>query len=282
MKRQLHFYWFSGSGNTLRVAEAFTKRLRQLEWTVELRPLERFNPQSIEPEATLGLAFPTYFFSIPEIVLSFVRSLPRVQRTEAMMLGTHGAFSGGVVGPLKRELTAKGFRCTAARILWVPDSFFPFTTDKFNRWLLNRAQRKAECYADDFATKSVHWKRWLILSDLHGALFWSMFAARRLTRNHFSTVHVRNESCQHCGVCVRFCPVGALAVNVLEGRADAPPRPKRNCTNCLRCVAVCPTDAVRHLIGFQPYRSEKATALQSQLSESIFNDELPQADKNEN
>jgi len=273
MKRQLHLYWFSGSGNTLRVATAFAERLRQLEWTVELRPLERSAPQAIEPEVTLGLAFPTYFFSIPEIVLSFVRSLPRVEGTEAMMLGTHGAFSGGVIGPLKGELTAKGFRCTAARILWLPDSFFPFTTDKFNHWLLNRASHKAECYADDFAAKNTGWRRWLVVSDLIGTTVGSFFAARRLTRNHYTTVHVRDESCRRCGVCVRLCPVSALMECV-----DTPPKPKRNCTNCLRCVAVCPTDAMRHF-AFHPYRSEEAVVLQNRLSESIFNDEMSQGEK---
>jgi ferredoxin len=269
MKRQLHLYWFSGSGNTLRVAAAFARRLRQQEWAVELRPLERSDPQAIEPEATLGLAFPTYFFSIPEIVLSFVRSLPRVEGTEAMMLGTHGAFSGGVIGPLKGELTAKGFRCTAARILWLPDSFFPFTTDKFNRWLLNRASQKAECYADDFATNNVRWRRWLLVSDLVGTTVGSIFAARRLTRNHYSTIHVRNKCCKRCGICVRLCPVSAL-----EEQSDTLPRPKRNCTNCLRCVAVCPTDAMRHCV-FSPYRSEDATALQNRLGESIFDTAIP-------
>jgi ferredoxin len=230
--------------------------------------LERFDPQAIDPEAALGLAFPTYFFSIPEIVLSFVRSLPHTQGTEAMMLGTHGAFSGGVIGPLKRELTAKGFRCTAARILWVPDSFFPFTTDKFNRWLLRRAVRQAECYADDVAAKNVRWRRWWMISDLIGATVGSFFAARRLTRKHFATIHARKESCARCGICVRLCPVSALEVRASEGNADAPPRPKRHCTNCLRCVAVCPTDAMRHLI-FRPYRSDEATALKTVLKKGL-------------
>jgi len=104
MKRPLHLYWFSGAGNTLRAASAFAERLRQRDWNVELRPLERYDPKMIDPDAVLGFAFPTHFFAIPESVLSFVRSLPSVRGTEAMMLGTHGVFSGGVVGPLKREL----------------------------------------------------------------------------------------------------------------------------------------------------------------------------------
>jgi len=35
---------------------------------------------------------------------------------------------------------------------------------------------------------------------------------------------------------------------------------------------------MRHF-AFHPYRSEEAVALQNQLSESIFNDEMPQGEK---
>ena len=260
MKRQLHLYWFSGSGNTLRAALAFAERLRQLEWTVELLPLEHSDPQGIDPESALGLAFPTHCFSIPEIVMSFVRSLPCVEGTAAMMLGTHGAFSGGVAGPMKRELTAKGFRCIAAQILGMPDSFFPLFSDAANRRKFERGLNKAGRYAEDFAAGATRWNRWAILSDFHGAIFGGIFATRKWARDPYSTAHAQNERCQRCGVCVRCCPV-----NALEMDAGAPPRPKKKCTNCLRCVAVCPADAMRHLIGFRPYRSEEAALLKDRF-----------------
>jgi len=262
MKQKLHLYWFSGSGNTFLAASAFAERLRQLEWAVELRPLERSDPLTIDSESVLGLAFPTYFFAIPKIVLSFVRSLPRVESTAAMMLGTHGAFSGGVVGPMKRELTKKGFRCTAARILWMPDSFFPFAPDAMNRWQLKRAHDKAERYAEDFAAAATRWTRLPILSDIHAAVFGGLFASRKLLGNYHSTVHPVKKECRRCGICARYCPV-----NALEGGDGVLPRPKRNCTNCLRCVAVCPTDAMRHMIGFRPYRSEEADVLKHRFED---------------
>ena len=264
MEQQLHLYWFSGSGNTFLAASAFSERLRQLGWAVELRPLERFDPKAIDPESVLGLAFPTHCFAIPEIVLSFVRSLPQVETTAAMMLGTHGAFSGGVVGPLKRELTKKGFRCQAARILAMPDSFFPFSSDAANQRKIERAVRSAEHYADDFADGTARWTRWAILSDIHGAIFGGFFATRKWCGNYHSTIHVRKELCKRCDVCVRCCPVSAL-----EKKDDALPRPKKNCTNCLRCVAVCPTNAMRHMVGFRPYRSEEATLLQRRFDDAL-------------
>ena len=261
MAHRLHIYWFSGSGNTLRLAETFAEHLRQQNWAVELRPLEHSDPQTIDPESTLGLAFPTHCFTIPANVLAFVRSLPHVENTEAIMLGTHGGFSGGVVGPLKRKLTAKGFRCTAARIIAMPDSFFPFTSDETNRRKIEQRLNYAKNYADDFATGKASWTRWAILCDIYAALFSGLFAIRKGMPNHYySTIHAQAEQCKRCGSCVQCCPV-----NALERNADMPPKPKRNCTNCLRCVAVCPADAMRHLIGFRPYRSEEASVLQQRF-----------------
>ena len=262
--KQLHLYWFSGSGNTLRAASAFAQRLRQLEWSVKLRPLEQSDPQAIDPEAVFGLAFPTHSFSIPEIVRSFVSSLPRADGISAMMLGTHGVLSGGVVGPMKRELTAKGFHCIAARILSMPDSFFPFLNDRIQQRQLRRGLEKAERYAEDFAAGATRWARWAILSDIHGALGGGLFAARKWTKNYYSTVHAHSDQCKRCDVCVRCCPV-----NALDREGDAPPRSKKNCTNCLRCVAVCPCDAMRHMIGFRPYRCEEAASLKRRFAEEL-------------
>ncbi|MDR1962992.1 MAG: hypothetical protein LBQ50_04370, partial [Planctomycetaceae bacterium] len=87
VKKMLQLYWFSGSGNTLRAAEVFSGQLRELGWTVKLCSLEKSDPTKIDPMAVLGIAFPTHCFSIPEIVRSFVKSLPKVDGTAAIMLG---------------------------------------------------------------------------------------------------------------------------------------------------------------------------------------------------
>ncbi len=266
--KHLHLYWFSGSGNTLLAAEAFSDRLRELGWTVELRPLETANPEQIDPGVAFGLAFPTYFFSIPPMIRDFVRKLSRVGNTPAIMLGTHGAFSGGVAGPMKRKLAVKGFRCVAGRILYMPDSFFPFFSPKIKLRQLDRARR----YAEELDADQARWPRWPILSDIHGAIFGMFFASRKLFGPFHATVHARTKECLRCDVCVRHCPMGALS------RADesAVPKSDLRCTNCLRCVAICPVDAMRHL-AFAPYRGEPALELRRHLDESLAGHAEPPA-----
>ncbi|MBL7108393.1 MAG: 4Fe-4S binding protein [Candidatus Cloacimonetes bacterium] len=54
-------------------------------------------------------------------------------------------------------------------------------------------------------------------------------------------VHIYYEWCKKCGICVAFCPTGALA-----NRDDGAPyviHPEK-CTHCERCDMLCPDYAI--------------------------------------
>jgi len=53
---------------------------------------------------------------------------------------------------------------------------------------------------------------------------------------------VKQEMCTGCGLCVKDCPVDAIALNG-AGLAEID---EAECIRCGRCHDVCPRDAVRH------------------------------------
>jgi ferredoxin len=58
--------------------------------------------------------------------------------------------------------------------------------------------------------------------------------------------HARRKRCNDCGVCIRYCPVGRLAMH------DGFPRAKGTCALCFGCVNLCPTRSM-NLIGWSEY-----------------------------
>lgn len=293
----MDLYWFSGSGNTLRAAEVFANRLRSNGWTVRLLPMEKRSAELFDPQAVCCLAFPTYCFSIPLMVRAFLRRLPAVDHTPAVYLGTHGLFSGGVRGHLKGILLKKGFSCIAGRLFRMPDSFFPFCSDRRHQRLIKRTLSKVERFADRIDAGKRGWFRIPFLSGFAELFCFGFFAARKLSVSTQTTVHPartksvlsrqavdenskdlsgeRNnenttsdeigDQCRNCRLCMRFCPVGAISPD----ENGMPKIPSEKCQNCLRCVAVCPVDRMRHLF-FRPYHSESPENFKNRLS-SVLN-----------
>jgi len=53
---------------------------------------------------------------------------------------------------------------------------------------------------------------------------------------------IKQEMCTGCSLCVKECPVDAIALNA-DGLAEID---EEECIRCGRCHDVCPQDAVRH------------------------------------
>jgi ferredoxin len=286
----VHLYWFSGSGNTLIATLALAKRLREHGLTVELRAIENCNPCEIDLDAVLGILFPTHCFSIPEIVRHFVEQLPQVNRVPAFMLNTVGGTScGGVRGILKRILSDKGFLCVGAKELLMPDSFFAFTLGWSQKSCLRGSVRRISLFADQLIAGQTRWRCFPILANLWGIGTQWLYSWMRWSSVHFrypKTV-AKPKQCVRCGMCAKYCPVGALTMASLETanpKSDekerrnacrktqpftSPPEANSRCTVCLRCVAVCPHNAMRfRLAARPPYRPEPQKELQRKYDDN--------------
>ena len=74
--RAVDIYCFSGTGNTLLVARAMRDEFEVADIPAAVHPMERSDPRTINPENTLGLAFPVAILTTYPLVWNFIRSLP--------------------------------------------------------------------------------------------------------------------------------------------------------------------------------------------------------------
>ena len=165
----IDFYYFSGTGNTLLVVKKMQEVFEQHGSTVHLYRIETADPNTINVQHAIGLGFPVAEQGTYPFVWDFIRSLPTSNGTPIFMVDTLMAFSGGIVGPLKKILTQKGYNPIGAKEITMPNNLFPKKSyDTRNAAKVKRGLKQAEHYANAILRGRSHWRRVPILSDFMG------------------------------------------------------------------------------------------------------------------
>lgn len=72
---------------------------------------------------------------------------PRTEKTPVFMVDTMMAFSGAIVGPLKKVLIEKGYNCIGACEIVMPNNWLPKQiNEEENEKKINNGLRKAREY----------------------------------------------------------------------------------------------------------------------------------------
>lgn len=231
----IHCYYFSGTGNTKRLVYHFSEKMIALGYRCEIRRMDKDAFEIPDEECVLGLMFPVAMQSTYPVVWDFVTDLPSGMGREVVMFDTMEAFSGGVVGPMKKLLTDKGYRCIAAREFRMSSSMNinPGKVEK-GKAKNGIALSEVERYAEDIASGKARWKRLPILSDMMRSISISdkiwISSSRKLSVT---------DRCINCLVCERNCPVGAMTHNGQKADID-----HLRCISCMRCAASCLRQAI--------------------------------------
>ncbi len=248
---RIDFFWFSGTGNTLKVVETMAGVFRSAGREVLLKPLTAGVPSDLAP--VLGLAFPVACQGTYPLVWDFCRKLPPGEGREVFMADTLAGFSGGIVGPLGRFLHSRGWRLLGAAEFIMPRNFFPQEVPENKlRSAREKAAEEARAYAERLLEGKSSWSRGIpLISSLLGwgsrfSLTWRMMA--RLGRR----LGIDPGKCTRCGLCVRLCPAANIVLKELPVFGNS-------CLQCQRCLMLCPAGAVT-VKGKPPVRYRAVTA----------------------
>lgn len=237
IRKPIIIYYFSGTGNTLLLVKKIKEVFEKQKYSVTLRKISTSETVELEDDCHLGIVVPVAIESTFPIVWDFVKNLPEGNNRSVFLADTMESFSGGIVGPMKKVLTAKGYQCIGACEFKMATSM-QMTEKKaeIGKQKNEAAFLQAEKYVQSLIDGSAKWNRIPVLSDL----------MRLVSRGHFiwritsKTIRIDDPLCIRCRVCEKHCPVHAIQFTD-EGMKIQ----HDQCISCMRCVNYCPKNAFR-------------------------------------
>jgi ferredoxin len=240
---KIAIFYFSGTGNTYfmskKLKNAFEASHHCDVYAIE-NHLEDANA-IIDDYDLIGLGYPVYGSSLPDIVFAFIDSLQYHSKsaftfcTQMMYSGDGAAYGGRVLGK-------KGFIVRWQEHVNMPNnitdvSFLtrkkPYNYEKIERYVT----KKAEIFAKRILSGKPYKKGSNPLSLILGLVQRVPYEA--MEKDVLSChILIDHEVCTRCGLCVKGCPTHHLYLG--ETKIEQ----LKSCTLCYRCINHCPVQAM--------------------------------------
>lgn len=233
------FCYFSGTGNTQKVAECYAKNLTLTYGAeVTLHKMEKENNYDIRDFDLLGIGYPVHAFNAPSIVLDFCKKLPTLQKNmRAFIVNTSGEpLKLNNISSLKTTaiLKSRNITVTNEYHYCMPYNMIFRHGDHMAYDMWQTAQRLIPIDAKEIMENKPHKLQSVFMG---GFIAWVMRIEHWGGRFN-GTKYKVNENCVGCQMCVKICPTDNITVENGEIKFG------KNCLMCMRCAHLCPKDAI--------------------------------------
>ena len=233
-------YYFTGTGNSLKVAKDISRNLGDSECVSIPKALEQ--NEKIEAPEVVGIVCPKYYFGLPEIVLQFIDkvNLDKTKYIFAVVTFAKG-LPGGALSQLRKALALKSKRLSSGFYVRMVDNFILWTWDvtseKKHGALHKNAEIKAGKIAEIVAERGNKFDKSL-MEHIGPVLFNYKGFLKEV--NAGDTDFYSTEKCNSCGLCAKVCSVKNIKM------ADGKPEwLGLTCQRCLACLHLCPQKCVQ-------------------------------------
>lgn len=231
-------FYFSGTGNSLRVAKDLAANLGDTE--VLSIPKALNNP--IPPTAPrIGIVFPVYAWGPPLIVARFCRQTGFPAGAYIFAVATCGGMACGALSLLEGILKKRGITLALGAVVKMPGNYTPMygaqSQETQNKHFACEKHRVAEIARRIAAGRTGDIQRgtWLGRILLSGIVYQGGMSQFPKGDRKFRT----NAACDGCGLCAKVCPVDNITLT------DNRPVWRHHCEQCMACLQWCPREAIQ-------------------------------------
>lgn len=237
---KVRFAYFSGTGNTMRVAETVRSEMEKRAVPTDSFVISDGATPMDDDFTVLVLSYPVYGFNPPSNFLSFVKSLPDGHSRPFYILKSSGeplTLNNSSSLRTIKILEEKDYIFKKEYHVVMPYNMIFRHPDAMAARLLNVLKIRAPYIADEIISLKSSPLKASAISRLASVVCRVQFPFYRInTRLLF---RVDTDKCIRCMACVKNCPRSNIEFKddrFIFGN---------NCVGCVRCSFSCPTDAFK-------------------------------------
>lgn len=230
-------YYFSGTGNSLKVALELGKQLGKCEVLPIAKCMK--NGDLKVNNKKVGFVFPLYYLGLPKMVAEFIRNADLSQAEYIFTVITRGwPLVGGAIKQIKTFMKTKGQKLDFGAYIHMPMNDFT---------LAKVANEKSQEKIFGEFSKNLDKVAAKIRENRKGYQFEPisfMLNARNTPFinkvNTLDRLYSVNSLCTGCAICEKICPADNIHMK------DGIPHWNGKCQMCLACFHYCPNKAISY------------------------------------
>ncbi len=230
-------YYFSGTGNSKWVSEKIGNSLN--EKVENLAKIENFS--ELENEKYIGIIFPVYAFSVPQIIREFLNKLKQeldknADKDRYIFAIITCAGEPAAIANVLNEIMEFDF--IASIRMPNNDIFHVSASNKIDAIkTIEKAENRIEAII-----KNINNKEKII--DVKNGILPELKTMLGKKANKFLINRTKpfyaDDKCTTCYLCERVCPVNSI--KIVEGK----PKWYNKCSLCTSCINRCPREAIQY------------------------------------
>ena len=226
-------FFFSGTGNSLKVAKDISKELENCE----IASMAKL-PNLTKQYDSIGFVYPTYFWGLPKKVIEFIKNINLENNKKAYFyaITTYGGSVGNAVYQLYELLLKKhNIKLNYGQKLQMFSNYvIIYDMSKKINEITKKSNEKLIPIINSIKMKKNN--RVNKLTKIFEFIN-KDFIKKVSNMDKDYTV---NDNCTGCTICEKVCPVKNIEM------INNKPQYKHHCENCIACIQFCPQKAINY------------------------------------